>query len=124
MTRRTAVTVLGGALALAVTGCSADGAAETGAGGSNGAKPGGASAPPTSPRADPNAKNALTLTGPVSADTVPDMTAVVTDSSPSLPATITDSSDAEVTVSSAMRVLALDLYGTLTDTVIDRKSVV
>src|SRR5699024_11950403 len=64
------------------------------------------------------ARNALELTGPAEADDVPDMQAVVTGVEPSLPATLTDASGAEVTVASAERILSLDLYGTLTDTLI------
>lgn len=62
--------------------------------------------------------NALELTGHVQAATVPDMQPVVTDQVPSLPATVTDVSGRTVTINSADAVLALDLYGTLTDTMI------
>lgn len=62
-------------------------------------------------------KNALELTGPAEADTVPDMEPV-TQGSPELPATVEDSAGHTVKVESADRILALDLYGTLTDTVI------
>ncbi|MCW4458934.1 ABC transporter substrate-binding protein [Microbacterium sp. MPKO10] len=68
--------------------------------------------------ASPDAVNALELTGPRGAPVIADMEPVVTDADPSLPATVTDVNGTEVTVSSADRVLALDLYGTLTDTVI------
>ncbi|WP_167132138.1 heme/hemin ABC transporter substrate-binding protein [Paramicrobacterium chengjingii] len=75
---------------------------------------------PTSSAApgSPDAVNALDLTGPVSTETVPDMEPVVTDAEPSFPATVTDATGTEITVASGDRVLALDLYGTLTDTVI------
>lgn len=72
----------------------------------------------TAQAASPDAVNALELTGPRAAPVVPDMEPVVTDAEPSLPATVTDVNGTEVTVSSADRILALDLYGTLTDTVI------
>lgn len=62
-------------------------------------------------------KDALELTGPVEADTVPDMEAV-TEGSPALPVEVEDSAGHTVKVESAERILALDLYGTLTDTVI------
>lgn len=62
--------------------------------------------------------NALDLTGHVQAATVPDMEPVVTDAKPSLPATVTDITGNKITVTSANAVLALDLYGTLTDTMI------
>lgn len=62
--------------------------------------------------------DALEVSGPASAATVPDMKPVVDDPKPSLPAEVTDAAGNTVTVSAADRVLALDLYGTLTDTVI------
>lgn len=66
----------------------------------------------------PGAVNALELTGPVVADEVPDMTPVLTDVAPSLPARVTDANGDVITVERAKRVIALDLYGTLTDTII------
>lgn len=65
-----------------------------------------------------DAVNALKLSGPASAATVPDMKPVVDDPKPSLPAKVTDAAGNTVTVPAADRILALDLYGTLTDTVI------
>lgn len=62
--------------------------------------------------------DALTATGPVEADEVPDMTPVIADPRPVLPATVTDSTGKTITVATADRVIALDLYGTLTDTII------
>ncbi|MDT0201938.1 ABC transporter substrate-binding protein [Nocardioides sp. AE5] len=66
----------------------------------------------------PDASNALELTGPAKAATIPDMAPVVTDPQTSFPATVTDATGKAVTITSADRVLALDLYGTLTDTII------
>jgi iron complex transport system substrate-binding protein len=66
----------------------------------------------------PGAVDALSLKGPVEAETIADMHAVVTDAAPQLPATVTDADGAKITVTKADRVIALDLYGTLTDTVI------
>ena len=68
--------------------------------------------------AAPGAVDALSLTGPVEARTVADMQSVVNDASPVLPATVIDVNGDEVTVPTADRVIALDLYGALTDTVI------
>ncbi|QGH68631.1 hemin ABC transporter substrate-binding protein [Pseudactinotalea sp. HY158] len=62
--------------------------------------------------------NALDLTGPAHAADVPDMEPVVTRARPSLPVTITDAAGEQVTIEKADRLLSLDLYGTLTDTVI------
>lgn len=62
--------------------------------------------------------DALAAQGPVAAETVPDMTPLITDAVPALPATVTDATGATVTVTSADSVLSLDLYGTLTDTII------
>jgi iron complex transport system substrate-binding protein len=66
----------------------------------------------------PAAKDALSLKGHVAAHDLPDMTPVVEEAQPDLPATVTDASGNKVTVDNMDRMLALDLYGTLTDTVI------
>lgn len=63
-------------------------------------------------------KDALALKGPALAKPVPDVTAAVKNPKPQLPATVTDSTGKKITVKTTDRVLALDLYGTLTDTVI------
>ncbi|WP_158595457.1 heme/hemin ABC transporter substrate-binding protein [Galactobacter caseinivorans] len=63
-------------------------------------------------------KDALALKGPALAQTVPDVTAAVKNPRPKLPATVTDSTGKKITVAKTDRLLALDLYGTLTDTVI------
>jgi iron complex transport system substrate-binding protein len=73
------------------------------------------SAPAT---ADAAGVDALSLTGPTQAATVPDVTAAVKNPQPSLPAKVKDSNGKTITVKSTDRILALDLYGTLTDTVI------
>lgn len=73
----------------------------------------------TSTYADlPEGKDALSLTGHVAATDLPDMVPVVKDPKPALPATVTDATGKEVTVDNMDRMLALDLYDTLTDTVI------
>lgn len=62
--------------------------------------------------------DALSLTGPADVPDVPDMQPVITGATPQLPATVTDSEGKEITVKAADRVIALDLYGTLVDTII------
>lgn len=109
MRRRAGLGVVAAAAAMLLAGCSAP-ANSSGA----------TSTPSEKPTAEgaADAVNALELTGPSSAETIPDMETVVTDAEPQLPTTVTDAKGAEITVESAERVLALDLYGTLTDTVI------
>jgi len=85
------------------------------ASGSTSSRTPGAATPEAS---DADARDALSLSGPAEAATVPDVTAATKDPKPSLPTTVKDAAGASVTVSSADRILALDLYGTLTDTVI------
>lgn len=62
-------------------------------------------------------RDALSLSGPVTAAAVPDV-AAAPPATPRLPTTITDATGARITVTSADRIIALDLYGTLTDTII------
>lgn len=62
--------------------------------------------------------NALEATGPASAATIPDVEPVIEDASPSFPTTVTDATGEEITIEGAERVLSLDLYGTLTDTIV------
>lgn len=62
--------------------------------------------------------DALTLTGPADVVDVPDMQPVITDPHPSFPATVTDANGRRITIERADRVIALDLYGTLVDTII------
>lgn len=62
--------------------------------------------------------NALELTGPVVAQDVPDMEPLLSGLIPDLPTTLVDASGEQVTITSAERILSLDLYGTLTDTLI------
>ena len=58
------------------------------------------------------------LTGPSTALPIADIVPVAAAPSPALPATFTDFSGVSVTVRDASRILALDLYGTLAQTVI------
>ncbi|MFJ7749950.1 hemin ABC transporter substrate-binding protein [Arthrobacter sp. NPDC097144] len=61
---------------------------------------------------------AADLTGPSTAAPIADIVPVTAAPSPALPATFTDFSGAQVTVRDASRILALDLYSTLAQTVI------
>lgn len=67
-------------------------------------------------------KNAVadpkSLKGTATAASVPEVQPISDPQSPQLPVTVTDHQGTEVTVQSAERILALDLYGTLADTVI------
>lgn len=111
-TRKTFPTVaLTAVVALLLSACSPGAAAPAGQ------SPASSTAATTSGAAS-GAVNALTLKGPAEAATVPDVTAAVQDARPALPVTVKDASGRSVTVTSADRMLALDLYGTLTDTVI------
>lgn len=62
--------------------------------------------------------NPKELTGPSTAASVPDVLPIDNPQMPQLPVTITDHQGTEVTVSSADRILALDIYGTLAQTVV------
>ena len=62
--------------------------------------------------------NALEATGPASAATIADVEPVIEDASPSFPTSVTDATGEEITIDGADRVLSLDLYGTLTDTIV------
>lgn len=58
------------------------------------------------------------LTGPDTATAVPPVEPLPQTPTPALPATVTDERGASVTVEDVDRILALDIYGTLTETVI------
>lgn len=109
------LTALGTAAVLALASCSGATATDsaTAPAASSTATPAGDSA-----SSDPRAADALELTGPAEAATVPDVSAAVTDPEPRLPATVKDFTGKTITVEDTDRILALDLYGTLTDTVI------
>ncbi len=110
----------GGAAGVAASSSADGGAASTSASTASG-DPGGASASahPAAPTGTaPTGVDALELTGPVDVADVGDMQPVISGASPRLPATVVDSQGTSITVTRADRVIALDLYGTLTDTVI------
>ena len=90
----------------------------TGAASSDGTATAGTTTAGTTTTAAADTINALTATGPAEARTVPDMKPIITNASPVLPATVKDSTGRTITVQHAERVIALDLYGTLTDTII------
>ena len=58
------------------------------------------------------------LTGPTQANSVPEVQPLENPSDPQLPVTVTDYQGTQVTVKDTSRILALDLYGTLAQTVI------
>lgn len=116
--RLTAVLVVG---ALTLAGCGGSGSA------SNGARPTTTDpSPATTARplgdtdTDAGAKpvDALGIDGPTVVADVADVAAPPNPSTPKLPATVTDARGSEVTITSAERIIALDLYATLSDTVI------
>jgi iron complex transport system substrate-binding protein len=76
-----------------------------------------ASAQPT-PDARADLPDPRTIVGPSSAATVADVVPIHEDSTPKLPVTVTDANGTKVTVTDADRILALDIYGTLAETVV------
>ncbi|WP_223693476.1 heme/hemin ABC transporter substrate-binding protein [Leifsonia poae] len=62
--------------------------------------------------------NPRTLTGPSTAATVADVVPIQKNPQPILPVTVKDATGASVTVTDADRILALDVYGTLAETVV------
>ncbi len=65
-----------------------------------------------------NAVNALDLKGPSTVPETPEVEPLATGTTPNLPTTFTDSRGRSVEITKADRIIALDLYSTLTDTVI------
>ena len=63
-------------------------------------------------------ENPKSLTGLATAASVPDVLPIENPQAPQLPVTVTDFQGTEVTVNSADRILALDMYGTLAQTVV------
>ncbi|RNI20330.1 heme/hemin ABC transporter substrate-binding protein [Flexivirga caeni] len=124
--RTYSLTAVAAAVAILLSGCAAAGSggaagpSATGStvGAARATAPASGAAPTASAATAASAENALTLTGAATAHTIPDMVPVVRDARPVLPARVKDSTGRTITVSSAKRILALDLYGTLTDTVI------
>lgn len=65
-----------------------------------------------------DAVDALSIEGPTEVADAPEVQAPDKPAEPKLPATVTDVNGKQVTIESADRVIALDLYATLTDTMI------
>ncbi|WP_196780941.1 heme/hemin ABC transporter substrate-binding protein [Nocardioides sambongensis] len=110
---RTAAAVVAGSLALALSGCGLEAPAADGTGGAENA---GTVAPPLAdvdPLSDVRdwTGAATAVTDPAGVDPVAEAPA------PDLPVTVTDSQGTEVTVDDVSRILALDVYGTLSRTV-------
>ncbi|MGV3016715.1 heme/hemin ABC transporter substrate-binding protein [Rothia sp. 88186D007BW] len=63
-------------------------------------------------------ENPKSLTGLATAASVPDVLPLENPQAPQLPVTVTDFQGTQVTVTSADRILALDMYGTLAQTVV------
>lgn len=63
-------------------------------------------------------ENPKSLTGLATAASVPDVLPLENPQTPQLPVTVTDFQGTEVTINSADRILALDMYGTLAQTVV------
>lgn len=122
LTRLGAVAV---AVVLVVAGC---GSSSEGAGGSGPSTTTGPTATPVTSGPDPSAPttegssihpvDALSIDGPTEVADAPEVAAPDTPAEPVLPATVTDANGKKVTVDGADRVIALDLYATLTDTMI------
>ncbi|WP_431279095.1 heme/hemin ABC transporter substrate-binding protein [Leifsonia poae] len=70
------------------------------------------------PDARAGLENPRTIAGPSTAATVADVAPIAKDPTPKLPVTMTDAGGASVTVTDASRILALDIYGTLAETVV------
>ncbi|NUL46604.1 ABC transporter substrate-binding protein [Cellulosimicrobium funkei] len=115
------------AASVALTGCDATGAPADGTGGSGASgpaasSPAAASASPIATEAEPVAgapdlPDPAEIEGPSTAQTVADIDPIKEPQSPGLPVTVTDHEGREVTVEDTDRILALDLYGTLSDIV-------
>ena len=77
-----------------------------------------AASPASSASSSTPAVDASTLRGPATAPLVPDIVPLSESFTQTLPTTVTDYENKSVTIPSAQRILALDIYGTLADTVV------
>lgn len=113
----TAFAAVAMALALVVTGCSSgsDGSAPTttGPAATTAEQPGTTEAPTAAEAVD-----ALSIEGPTEVADAPEVQPPAEPVEPVLPATVTDANGKKITIEHADRVIALDLYATLTDTMI------
>lgn len=113
--RRRASVLAAGALALVLAGCGLDGV-----GGSAQGAHGGSDGEVAPPLADVTTlEDVRDWEGEVSAILPPTPVEPVADPTPDLPVTVTDAQGTEVTITDVDRVLALDVYGTLSRTVFE-----
>ncbi len=107
------------ALALVISGCSSG---STNSGSAERSSTTAAGTPATDAGSTPtiaqDAVDALSLEGPTEVADVPAVEAPKRAAVPQLPATVTDANGRSIRITSAKRVIALDLYATLTDTMI------
>lgn len=109
--RATALAAVAALSAALLTGCATTAPAATPSGASS-ASP---SAPPSSPAALPDPR---TITGPSTAASIAEIEPIAENPRPALPVTVTDATGTSVTVADTSRILALDIYGTLAETVV------
>lgn len=96
------------ALVAVLTGCAA---------GAPAAKPSSAR-PSASASAGAALPDPRTITGPSTAASIAEIEPVATNPKPALPVTVTDTTGTSVTITDTSRILALDIYGTLAETVV------
>ncbi|MFK3671929.1 hemin ABC transporter substrate-binding protein [Leifsonia aquatica] len=106
---RAARTVAVAALVAALTGCAA---------GAPAAKPTSASPSASATATGEALPDPRTITGPSTAASIAEIEPVEKNPKPSLPVTVTDASGTSVTITDTSRILALDIYGTLAETVV------
>lgn len=106
---RAARAVAVAALVAVLTGCAA---------GAPAAKPTSASPSASATATGEALPDPRTITGPSTAASIAEIEPVEKNPKPSLPVTVTDASGTSVTVTDTSRILALDIYGTLAETVV------
>lgn len=105
--KRAARVVAVAALVAVLTGCAA---------GAPAAKP--TSASPSASATGEALPDPRTITGPSTAASIAEIEPVEKSPKPELPVTVTDATGASVTITDTSRILALDVYGTLAETVV------
>ncbi|HET8930340.1 MAG TPA: ABC transporter substrate-binding protein [Acidimicrobiales bacterium] len=115
--RRSITAALALSAVLVVSGCGSGGAGSADPTTSTAQSSAGENTPGSTPAAS-DAVDALTLEGPTEVADVPAVEVPETAATPKLPTTVTDAIGKKVRITSADRVIALDLYATLTDTMI------
>lgn len=106
---RAARAVAVAALAAVLTGCAA---------GAPAAKPTSASPSASATATGDALPDPRTITGPSTAASIAQIEPVEKNPKPSLPVTVTDATGTSVTITDTSRILALDIYGTLAETVV------